>query len=566
MQQPDPSPASGGARRRGLFSGRGAGAEVVAPGARDEAERAQELMSAYHARVERRLEEGLSAIQETANSLMHEIASEVWRTAGGDKDEVRSQILLELSRDQALRSLIAHADERFQALSLRTGRLEDTLNMVAESVRSAKDQLAESVGSLGDVGGTAGMDASALRAQLAEVTRQVAAALGTLAERDQAIVDTVRERIIEHGEVMTRETTRISAAMESYVQHGVEAIGQLAGNLEGQIQTITGRDDEITERFRRATDEHMAMLGEQLQLMYERMAIDKGSLATSILEIAERTEDRSRAVGEYLDLVNERVDLAARDAVAQMNRTLEMRLMSLAKLVRSDAEALRAALVRTAEDQDERLARTLDERLARVADGAAVATTRMLEEVTSRFEALGRAAGDRAAQAADVAIAERFDDVVARLQAASTSLERSGTDIRSGRELVQESLSRTVDQGVSALARLIRADNETLAQQIVADQEASKQALRAMKELQANLPTEVIDMVEQRFASLAESIERSNEMLAKRIDRMAERIGEQHDTDIQVVIDRMGDAMHALASLGRPRSAQQDQGPMIELG
>ena len=48
-----------------------------------------------------------------------------------------------------------------------------------------------------------------------------------------------------------------------------------------------------------------------------------------------------------------------------------------------------------------------------------------------------------------------------------------------------------------------------------------------MKELQANLPSEVIEMVEERFASLAESIERSNEMLAKRIDQMAETIGER---------------------------------------
>jgi hypothetical protein len=32
---------------------------------------------------------------------------------------------------------------------------------------------------------------------------------------------------------------------------------------------------------------------------------------------------------------------------------------------------------------------------------------------------------------------------------------------------------------------------------------------------------------------------------------MAEKIGERQDSDIQIVIDRMGDAMHALASLGR---------------
>jgi hypothetical protein len=58
-------------------------------------------------------------------------------------------------------------------------------------------------------------------------------------------------------------------------------------------------------------------------------------------------------------------------------------------------------------------------------------------------------------------------------------------------------------------------------------------------------------MVEERFGSLAESIERSNEMLAARIDRMANTIGQRQNDDIQVVIDRMGDAMHALASLGK---------------
>jgi hypothetical protein len=78
-----------------------------------------------------------------------------------------------------------------------------------------------------------------------------------------------------------------------------------------------------------------------------------------------------------------------------------------------------------------------------------------------------------------------------------------------------------------------------------------------MKELQANLPAEVIEMVEQRFASLAESIERSNEFLTTRIDRMAEKLGERYDSDIKVVVDRMGDAMHALASLGRPDDAPQ---------
>jgi uncharacterized membrane-anchored protein len=116
---------------------------------------------------------------------------------------------------------------------------------------------------------------------------------------------------------------------------------------------------------------------------------------------------------------------------------------------------------------------------------------------------------------------------------------------------VGERAAQALDAKMGALAKLVRSDNETLAEQIVSDQEASKQALRAMKELQASLPVEVIDSVERRMATLAESVQKSNEMLAERIDRMAEKIGERQDSDIQIVIDRMGDAMHALASLGR---------------
>jgi DNA anti-recombination protein RmuC len=192
----------------------------------------------------------------------------------------------------------------------------------------------------------------------------------------------------------------------------------------------------------------------------------------------------------------------------------------------------------------------------------------MSDAVEGQFERLGRTVGERAAYGADAAIAARFDDVLARLHDAAGTIERLERTIEDGHVRVASAVETTVDARISALARLVRSDNETLAQQIVADQEASKQALRSMKELQANLPAEVIEMVEQRFASLAESIERSNEMLAKRIDRMADTIGERHDNDIQIVIDRMGDAMHALASLGRPSppgSPARASEPRIEL-
>jgi len=604
MDQPVPLPPTGDDRtqRRGLFSGRDAGTPEVAP----DPGGGVELMAAYQATIQRQLEEGLHRIQLTASSLMHEIASKVWRTTGGDKDDVRTKILQELSRDQALRSLIAHADERFQALAVRTARLEDTLDHVAESVQGSRKELAERLGALSDRG--EGTDANELRSRLAEVMRQVAAALATLAERDQAIVDTVRARVLEHGELVTRETSRISEAMEAYVQHGVEAVGQLAGRMDAQLSALTQRDSDVADRIDRTLDEHLRLLGEQLQLIHKRTTIDTTAINDAIAHQHGRTDERMRAVAEYLHLMNERIDVSSREALAEMRHTLEARVMGLAQLVRSDAEALRGELVRTAAEIDEQTARTLDERLETVSQAVTQGTARMIEELGRRvqedtahaihawiddaaarleshadeqdrrfdgrtedalsaidrnmvrmtdvmegqFERLGRAVGERAAQATDVAIGERFDDVLARMQDATGTIEHLQRTLRDGQTEIEHAIERSVEQRMASLARLIRSDNETLAQQIVADQEASKQSLRAMKELQANLPAEVIEMVEQRFASLAESIERSNEMLAKRIDRMGEKIGERYDNDIQVVVDRMGDAMHALASLGRP--------------
>jgi hypothetical protein len=344
MQQPETSPSAG--------IGQGDA------GTRDDLE-------ILRAEIDARLEDGLRAIQRTATALMREIASEVWRSAGGDKDELRDTILGELSHDETIRSVLSLADERFQALAARTARLEDTVNAVATSVQATNDRLADGVkmlAKLGAAGGSAGgADASVLREQLATVTREVSNALAMLAERDEAIVDTVQSRVREHGELITQETARIAGAMQSYVQAGVQAIGQLAGTMEAQLASVVERDDAITERIVGAFADQMRALAEQLQLMYERLAIDTTSVTEAITHVGERTEERTRAVGEYLHLLNDRIALARSETTSDVRRVVDARVMGLAKMVRSDAEALRGELVRVTAAQDEALARTLDE-------------------------------------------------------------------------------------------------------------------------------------------------------------------------------------------------------------
>jgi hypothetical protein len=611
--QRDPSPPPGDrARRRSLFGGRPepdppSPAAGLTPSA---AERAEVVITSYQEMIQEQLDEGLRAIQQSANSLMHEIAAEVWRSAGGDKEAVGASILQELSRDQAIRALIAHSDERFQALAARTGRLEDTMNMLAETVRSAKEQIARSADALTESAGAGAspLGVGQIRAQLDEVGRQVTSAIQTLAERDQVILDTVHERIREHSDLIAQETGRISQAMQEYVQQGVEAMVRLAGNADSQIEAFSAMQEQSGDRVRETIEQQISQLGEQMQLLYDRTGIAVTSLHESVTYLGDR------------------MGAETRDRLTEMNHAFEARVLGLANLVRADAEALRGEMVRTAAAHDEVLAHALDERLASVTDritetisesvrsrfeesmaelaarseeqtrlietradeqtrlidertGEAVSAidrnvVRMVDTLEEHFDRLGQSVGQRAGTAAELAIGGRFDDILARMHEAAARIEAESSQTRGAIAEAHGAITQTQDvmaesraafeQGVSALAKLVRSDSETLARQIVADQEVSKQALRAMKELQASLPTEVIQMVEERFGSLAESIERSNEMLAARIDRMADTIGQRQNDDIQVVIDRMGDAMHALASLGKgddgPRSS-----PRIEI-
>jgi DNA anti-recombination protein RmuC len=311
----------------------------------------------------------------------------------------------------------------------------------------------------------------------------------------------------------------------------------------------------------------MGELGEQMQLLYDRTAISASTLHELVAGFGDRVSADTRA------------------AVAALTTTMEERVTGLAQLVRSDSEALRGEFARRTIALDEQFGRRLDEDLGHAIDQTLTAIDRnmirMVDALDGHFDRLGAGVGDRAANAAELAIGARFDDVLARLHGSAEMVERGGAEARTEiaeRFTIFDDRFTTLDerltsfderftgtdQRFAALAKLVRSDSERIAEQILADQDVTKQALRAMKELQASLPVEVVQMVEERFASLAESIERSNEMLAGRIDRMAETIGQRQNDDIQVVIDRMGDAMHALASLGKGDASSDD--PRIELG
>jgi hypothetical protein len=491
--------------------------------------------------LEDRLEQGLRAIHQSANALMHEIASEVWRVAGGDKDQVGSRILESLSRDQAIRSLVAHSDERFQDLAVRTARLEDSVTSLAEDTRAARAALADSVHALEQaVGAPAVAGYEELRGQLERVTTQVASAFKALADRDRIIVETVQEQVKVHGELITRETSHVARSMEMYVKEGVNALGLLAGHIDQQVEEMASRDQDVTANVGSA---FQGLLGEQVDLLAERLGIEARDIGSS--------------VG------------AATRAIEEISGTLDTRMMGLGRLVRSDSQALQQELNRTAAATEERVARTLDEQTGRVSEALTSATRWTVEEMTRRLREetaravqgqleeavarLGRANED----AIDAAIAGRFETALDRLTAAAQNVQRVGRDD-------DGQLAREVDDRITALGRMIRSDNLALASKMQAatEQPAAKQALRAVKELQANLPNEIQRIVEDRVQTIseqlhrdvqasAESVAKLGEGLERKFEQATTRIGQRHEKELQVVMDRMGDAMHALASLSR---------------
>jgi hypothetical protein len=534
MDQPNRSPLPEGtdrARHRGIFSRSAATADAAF-----EAE-----MSAYQRVLEDRLEQGLAAIHQSANSLMHEIASEVWRAAGGDKDQVGSQILESLSRDQAIRSLVAHSDDRFQDLAVRTARLEDSMTSLAEDTRSARAALSDSVQALEHaVGAPAVAGYEELRGQLERVTTQVASAFKALADRDRIIVETVQGQVKEHGELITRETTHVARSMEMYVKEGVNALGLLAGHIDQQVEAMATRDQDVASGVGGVVQ---GLLGEHIDLLAERLGIE------------------ARDIGSSVE--------AATRAIEEINGTMEARMVGLGRLVRSDSEALRGELTRTAAATEERVARTLDDQTGRVSEALTSATRWTVEEMTRRMreetaravqvqldEAVARL-GQANAEAIDAAIAGRFETALDRLTAAAQNVQRAGQGD-------DGQLARAVDDRITALGRMIRSDNQALAakMQAAVEQQAAKQALRAVKELQANLPNEIQEIVEARVQAIgeqlhsdvqasAESVTKLGEGLERKFEQATTRIGQRHEKELQVVMDRMGDAMHALASLGR---------------
>jgi hypothetical protein len=468
--------------------------------------------------IDGQLEEGLRALEEQATDLMREIAAEIWRASGNDMRPEQERIVSLLSRDQTIKTLIASNDERFQALALRSARVEDTVNEVAEHGRTSRDAVEASLLAIREIADSPTLHGvEGVRSQLEQVEHHIAAALATMQDRDRAIVQTVTTQVQAHGQLLAEETAKVIGAIDAYVQTGAEAMGTLSQRVEEHAEAFAEHDGTISQT------------------------------------VADRVATELAPVAEQLEMLAEQVGMHGRDQEqvrGAIERLVEARIIGVAQLIRADSEALRQLIEERTDVQVETIRETVDWRMAAFAERIDEKLGSIATEVASSVN----------------------ETVASALPSGMGSIEGLDEMFAEGQAAVEERLRAHIDDRMTAIARLIRSDNQALAstvreQQPITpseplDAELVRQTLRAIKELQAGLAEDVQTRVDDNLRSISDQLHKETqsttesmvkvaEVLGEKIDRLSVRVDEGVGSDMQVVIDRMSDAIQAMSATRR---------------
>ncbi len=495
--------------------------------------------------VRQSLDDGLRQLEDSATGLMKEIASEVWRTSAKDVRPEQERIMSLLARDQAIRSLIATSDERFQAIAMRAARLEDNLQDLAESERRTREAMESTAEAVRDIAQSPTLHSvEAVRSQLEQVEAHISEAFAHFDERDREIAQQLEQQVREHGDLIANETVRIVESMQAYVQGGAEAIGRLAQRIEEHAKLFVLQDHNITQHVLDA----VGVAGEDV--------------------MAE------------LDMIKEKVGLYGRDQdhlQAAIERTIDARMRGMAELVRSDSLALQKlveekmtagqpALVLGEDGQvafdETSVTRTIDERMGVLA-----------QVVEERLGVLERTVSEQvlALSTAQTAAMERNLD---KMSAAAGQVDGLDELVAEGQQAFEERMLQHIDERMAQIARLVRSDSEALASRVSAlsesmpaqtealDAELLRSVLRSIKELQAGMASEMLGTLDGRFQQVADQLHREGqeqaesmlkvaEVLGHKIDRLSVRVDEGVGNDLQIVVDRMSDAIRAMSGVRR---------------
>jgi hypothetical protein len=162
-----------------------------------------------------------------------------------------------------------------------------------------------------------------------------------------------------------------------------------------------------------------------------------------------------------------------------------------------------------------------------------------------------------------------------RMVTAARPRRRTRRDGRRDAGAFQEQIIGHLDDRMMSIARLIRSDNQALADKVAAiepapstgedgarDPELLRGLVRSIKELEAGMANEMVGTMDRRFQAMSDQLHREGqaqaeamlkiaELLSDKIDRLSIRVDEGVGGDLQIVVDRMSDAIRAMSAANR---------------
>ena len=208
------------------------------------------------------------------------------------------------------------------------------------------------------------------------------------------------------------------------------------------------------------------------------------------------------------------------------------------------------------------LTRTIDQRMGALA-----------QVVEERMDLLERTMAEQVLALSNATSAS-MERNMERMASAAGAVDGLDEMVAEGQQAFEERMLGHIDERMAQIARLVRSDNQALAAKVEAlsiaetsqtenlDAELLRSVLRSIKELQAGMASDMLGTIDVRFQQVADQLHREGqgqaesmlkvaEVLGQKIDRLSIRVDEGVGNDLQIVVDRMSDAIRAMSGVRR---------------
>ncbi|HEX9376529.1 MAG TPA: hypothetical protein VGB19_09860 [Actinomycetota bacterium] len=525
-----------GASRRRLFGSRTGSPSTLDPALAGEIE-------GVHRSMMTRFERGLAELEESARSRMAAVAEEAWQGTEAELRELRERILRELSRDQAIRGLIAHADERYQSLDVRVERMERNLSGVESAARALTGALGEAA---------SGENGPELLTLVTLDQR-----LGGMETTLQSIDGRIDSRVGDAMQTTLESIDRTSRELHERLEDGILTVRTAVTELQAGVPVGAGGEaapaydvdlGPVAERLH-AVQEYLGQVVEYLSAR-DRAIVEWVQTATAHTDglVREESERVMEALGGRLDRTSQaietlgaRMDVEARETEERLREAVAVQLQGVHDRLRHHAQVLGEALAAV----EARTLAGLEEQDATMQDQA-----ERLEAVRAQVEAARAAAVEATGRVSD-ALHERLADIVDQMRAESEDMrvrlveraQQAGADA-----------TRDIDERLARMAELTQAALGWTVDEI--EQRVQREILRSVEVGMADF----IAAMDRRFVQLHESLDERVTFLSRSVDGHIDLVQRRMDEQLERTDRAMRAGLGALEESIIERSTQAVEG------